>query len=319
MQRRLGRNGPLVSAVGLGLADFAAGPGRIARTLFAPLDQTAKTEVIKAALDGGINWFDTAEMYGFGVSERSLAAALRSLDIAPASVMIANKWFPLFRTARSIAATIDARLSALNGYPIGLYMVHHPYGFSSAASEMKAMAALAKKSLISAVGVSNFSARAMRQAHQTLADLGLPLVANELRFNLLHRGLETNGVLETARELGISLIAYSPLAKGFLSGRFHRDPKALATQGLRRRLMMPQDLTQTAPLMEALSHIAEAHGVNAAEVALAWVLHRLGDSGLAVIGATKPWQASAAASAMALALSDDEMGLLTERSDHALK
>ena len=108
MQRRLGRNGPLVSAVGLGLADFAAGPGRIARTLFAPLDQTAKTEVIKAALDGGINWFDTAEMYGFGVSERSLAAALRSLDIAPASVIIANKWFPLFRTARSIAATTRA-------------------------------------------------------------------------------------------------------------------------------------------------------------------------------------------------------------------
>ncbi|NCU99962.1 MAG: aldo/keto reductase, partial [Proteobacteria bacterium] len=127
-------------------------------------------------------------------------------------------------------------------------------------------------------------ARAMRQAHQTLADLGLPLVANELRFNLLHRGLESNGVLETARELGISLIAYSPLAKGFLSGRFHRDPKALATQGLRRRLMMPQDLTQTAPLMEALSHIAEAHGVNAAEVALAWVLNQPGLQTHALVG-----------------------------------
>lgn len=247
MQRPLGQSGIALSAVGLGLVDFAAGPGFIARRLFAPLDQPAKTAVVAAALAGGINWFDTAEMYGFGASERALAMALKTLGVAPDAVAIATKWFPLGRTAGHIARSIDARLQALGGFPIGLYMVHNPLGLSTTIAEMRAMAALQQRGLIRAVGVSNFSAAAMRRAHRTLAAQGLPLAVNQVRLNLLDRRVERNGVLETARELGISLMAYSPLAKGFLSGRYHREPALLAAQGLRRRLMMPQNLARTAP------------------------------------------------------------------------
>ena len=318
MHRALGQSGITMSAVGLGLADFAAGPGWLARQLFPPLDQPAKTAVVAAALDAGIDWFDTAEMYGFGVSERALAVALKTLQVAPAAVTIATKWFPLGRTAAHIGRSIDARLNALGDYPIGLYMVHHPFGFSTAIAEMRAMAALAKRGLIRAVGVSNFSAPAMRRAHRTLAALGLPLAANQVRFNLLDRRIENNGVLAAAEELGVSLIAYSPLAKGLLSGRFHRDPALLATQGLRRRLMMPQDLKRSAPLIDALSSVASAHGVSEAQIALAWVLQRHGARMFAAVGATRPAQASAAAGAMAVRLGADELGLLTERSDAAL-
>lgn len=318
MHRALGQSGITMSAVGLGLADFAAGPGWLARRLFPPLDQAAKTAVVAAALEAGINWFDTAEMYGFGVSERALAAALATLQVAPEAVTVATKWFPLGRTAAHIGRSIGVRQHALGGYPIGLYMVHHPFGLSTTIAEMRAMAALAKRGLIRAVGVSNFSAPAMRRAHRTLAALGLPLAANQVRFNLLDRRIEHNGVLAAAEELGVALIAYSPLAKGLLSGRYHRDPALLATQGLRRRLLMPQNLARSAPLIDALSAVASAHGVSAAQIALAWVLQRHGACVLAVVGATRPAQASAAAGAMAVRLNADELDLLTERSDAAL-
>lgn len=318
MQRRLGQSEITLSAVGLGLVDFAAGPGWLSRALFPPLDQPAKTAVVAAALGAGIDWFDTAEMYGFGASERALAVALRSLNVAPEAVTVATKWFPLGRTASHLGRSIGARCKALEPYPIGLYMVHHPFGFSTAIAEMRAMASLARRGLIHSIGVSNFSAAAMRRAHRTLAALGLPLAVNQVRFNLLDRRLETNGVLATAQELGISLIAYSPLAKGLLSGRYHREPALLARQGLRRRLMMPQNLRRTAPLIAALDAVAAAHGASAAQVALAWVLQRHGALMLAAVGATRPQQASAAAAAMAISLSANEMALLTERSDYAL-
>ena len=318
MQRKLGRSATTMSAVGLGLVEFAAGPGWLSQRLFSPLDQPAKTAIVAAALGAGVNWFDTAEMYGFGASERALAMALRTLGVAPEAVTVATKWFPLGRTASHIGRSIGARCAALDPYPIGLYMVHHPFGFSSASAEMRAMASLAERGLIRTVGVSNFSAGAMRRAHRTLATLGLPLAANQVRFNLLDRRLETNGVLATAQELGVSLIAYSPLAKGLLSGRYHREPALLASQGLRRRLMMPQNLRRTAPLIEALDAVAAAHGASAAQVALAWVLQRHGELMLAAVGASRPQQATAAAAAMAITLSPDELGLLGERSDYAL-
>ncbi len=317
--RRLGKSGLNVSAVGLGLADFAASETRLARLLFAPLDQGAKTRIIDTALAAGINWFDTAEMYGFGTSERSLASALCALGVEPARVVVASKWFPLLRTAASIVRTFGERQQALAPYPVGLYMVHHPYGFSTVATEMKAMAALATQGKIRAVGVSNFDAKAMRKAHLTLRRFGLPLVANEIRYNLLNRDIEKNGVLETARELEVSLIAYSPLAKGLLSGRFHQHPELLATQGLRRRLMMPQDLSRSAPLMHALGEIAGRQHVSIAQVALAWVLQRHGEILLAVVGATKPWQAEAAGAAMGISLGVDALEALDERSAWALK
>jgi aryl-alcohol dehydrogenase-like predicted oxidoreductase len=123
--RPLGRTGIQVSPIGLGVMEFSGGGGLLGRA-FPVISQENKNSIVKAALDGGINWFDTAEMYGLGVSERSLAAALHAAGKQNEEVVVATKWLPLMRTAGNIPHTIDDRLRELAGYSIGLYMVHQP-------------------------------------------------------------------------------------------------------------------------------------------------------------------------------------------------
>lgn len=111
-------------------------------------------------MDQGVNWFDTAELYGGGVSEASLSKALKAAGKKDGEVVVATKWWPLFRTARNIPRTIEDRIHFLDGFSIDLYMVHQPYGFSSPELEMDAMADLVEAGTIRSVGVSNFSAKA---------------------------------------------------------------------------------------------------------------------------------------------------------------
>ena len=125
-------------------------------------------------------------------------------------------------------------LPAWSPYPIDLYQIHNPLSLSSTAAQMKAMAGLVRAGKIKTVGVSNFGARRMIKAHRLLAAEGIPLVSNQVHYSLLKRGIESNGTMDAARELGITIIAYSPLDQGVLTGRFHEDPtlrKALS--GLR--------------------------------------------------------------------------------------
>jgi len=129
---------------------------------------------VRAALEGGINWFDTAELYGKGVSEASLAMALKAAGKSDAEVVVATKWWPLLRTAGNIPRTIQDRLRFLDGYSISLYMVHQPFSFSSPEAEMDAMADLVVAGKIRSVGVSNFNAERMRRAYHQLKQRGLP-------------------------------------------------------------------------------------------------------------------------------------------------
>ena len=215
--RRLGNTEIRVSPVGLGMMEFGGGGGLLGAA-FPKITQEVKNATVQAALDGGINWFDTAELYGLGVSEASLVAALKSAGKGDDEVVVATKWWPLLRTARNIPHTIGERLRYLDGYSIGLYMVHQPISLSSPEAEMDAMADLVEAGKIRSVGVSNFSAERMRRAHARLARRGLPLAANQVLFSLLERGIERNGILQTAKELGVTIIAYTPLASGLLVG-----------------------------------------------------------------------------------------------------
>ena len=169
--------------------------------------------MIRSALDGGINFFDTAEMYGAGVSEQSLATGLKAAGKTDKDVIIETKWSPFLRTAGNMKVTVEDRLRFLGGYSISNYMVHQPYSFSSPEAEMNAMADLVEAGKIRSVGVSNFNAARMRRAHAALAKRGLPLAVNQMRYSLLHREIETNGVLETAKELGVTIVAYTPIAR----------------------------------------------------------------------------------------------------------
>jgi aryl-alcohol dehydrogenase-like predicted oxidoreductase len=281
------------------------------------IDQDTINGIVETALKGGISWFDTAEAYGGGRSEQTLAAALKALGVKPGAAVVATKWFPLLRTARSIESTIDTRLSCLSPYPIDLYQVHQPISFSSIGAQMKAMAKILKAGKIRSVGVSNFSARRMEQAHAALASEGLVLASNQVRFNLLDRQIEDNGVLESARKLGVTIIAWSPLAQGVLTGRFHEDPDAARKVSMTRKMMNglnPARLARSAPLIEEMRAVARAHGVSVAQVALNWEVSFHGDMVVAIPGATKKAQAEQSAGAVGFKLSKTELARIDELS-----
>lgn len=312
-KRSLGRTDIRVTPIGLGVMEFSGGGGLVGR-VFPVIPQQEKNAIVAAALAGGINWFDTAELYGRGVSERSLAEALKAAGKTDDEVVVATKWWPLFRTAGNIRKTIQDRIRFLDGYSIDLYMVHQPFGLSSPEAEMAAMADLVAAGKIRSVGVSNFSPQRMRRAHKALQERGLPLAANQVRYSLLHREIETNGILETAKELGVTIIAYTPLASGLLTGKYHKNPDLLSRRPLPRRWMIGRDLETSRPLIQAMEEIAPKYNATPAQVALNWLIHFQGETVVTIPGATQVRQAEESAGAMQFRLSGDEMACLDELS-----
>jgi aryl-alcohol dehydrogenase-like predicted oxidoreductase len=307
--RRLGKTDIQITPIGLGCWQFSQG-ANFAGRVWETLPDEAIRSVVAAALKGGIGWFDTAEAYGNGRSEQKLSEALAAAQVKPGAVVIATKWQPFFRTAKSIPSTIDTRISCLGQYPIDLYQVHNPMSFSSIPVQMREMAALLKAGKIRSVGVSNFSARQMQAAHDALAAEGIVLASNQVRFNLLDRRIERNGTLELAKKLGITIIAWSPLAQGILTGRFHEDPRAMRkASGFRRLIgrLGPAMLERTRPLVEELRSIARAHGAAVSQVALSWESSFHGDTVVVIPGASRPQQAEQAAAAGDLRLSPQEL------------
>jgi aryl-alcohol dehydrogenase-like predicted oxidoreductase len=282
--------------------------------MFPEISQETMNGIIRTALDGGINWFDTAEMYGRGRSEQGLANALRAAEKTDDEVIVATKWFPIFRTARNIPRTIHDRIRFLGGYSIDLYMVHQPWGFSSPEVEMDAMADLVQAGKVRSVGVSNFNAEQMRRAHTALQKRGLPLAANQMQYSLLHRKIETNGVLAAAQELGITITAWSPLASGLLTGKFHKDPEILNQTPFGRRMRLRREIERSRPLILALEEIAINHDATPAQIALNWLIHFQGEAVVAIPGASKVKQAEENAGVMNFKLTSDEMARLDELS-----
>ncbi len=311
--RNLGSSDIKISPIGLGTWQFSAAQGL--STYFWPtLADEVTNEIVETALDHGINWFDTAEMYGKGRSEQALALALREAGKSNGEVVIATKWSPAFRTARSIKNTIAERLRCLAGYSIDLHQIHQPISFSSIEAEMEAMAELAAAGMIRAVGVSNFSANQMRRAHKALARRGLSLASNQVKYSLLDRRIERNGVLDTAKELGITIIAYSPLEMGLLSGKFHDNPELLLNTPLLRKMIVRKKLRKSHSLIELLKVCSESYNVTPSQIALNWLINFHGDVVVAIPGATKASHIEQSAGAMNFNLSDQDKIQLDEVS-----
>ena len=316
-KRQLGATDIEVTPVGVGCMQFA-GDGFLSRQMFPGIEQPTVTEIVKTALDAGLSWFDTAEMYGRGHSERVLTTALRQLGAEPADTPIATKWTPLLRTAASIRRTISDRLAALQGYPITLHQIHMPHGsLSPIPRQLDAFAELQEKGLIKAVGVSSFNGPQLATAHAHLAARGITLASNQVRVSLAHRNIERDGTLETARRLGVTLIAFSPLHSGLLTGKFHARPElAAAVPRIRRAIggFTPRGLARTEPLIRELREIGTAHGVSPSVVALSWVISFYRDTVVAIPGASKPAHARDNAAAMDLRLAEKELARLDEIS-----
>ena len=310
--RKLGHSDLEVSPIGLGVMQFAGGSGAI-QAINPAIPEETRIEIVRTALEGGINWFDTAELFGAGKSEKYLTEALDELGEISQRAIIATKWSSYLRFAGNIKKTIQERLDKLSPYSIGLYQIHNPKSFSSTKAEMNAMADLVKGGKIRAVGVSNFNSDQMRVAQDTLEKRGLGLASNQVHYNLLNRKIEYNGVLETARELGISLIAWAPLASGILTGKFHKNPEKLAGIPAVRRKRLEKQLEDSWPVIEELDEIASKYGSEPAQVALAWLIQQ-GEDIVAIPGATRIGHVMEGFGAMNLQLSEQDLTQLDQAS-----
>ncbi|MFX4302414.1 aldo/keto reductase [Alicyclobacillus tolerans] len=292
-RRPLGNSDTFLSAIGLGCWQFSLGKGLVGK-FWDVLDKERIQEIVDESLQNGINWFDTAEIYGRGESERALSQALLANGCQPGEVFIASKWWPIGRRASHILSSIQERQECLAPYPIDLYQIHQPYAFSSIRSQMDAMAKLVEKGAIRYVGVSNFNAKQMRIAHQILSKYGIKLVSNQVKYSLLDRRIERNGIIDVAKELKISIIAYSPLEQGLLTGRFHENPSASTTLSGPRKFQgkfKRQNLLTTKPLIDVLRSLTEKYQATVSQLALNWLITAHGETVLAIPGASKVKQA----------------------------
>jgi len=230
-------------------------------------------EAFTAALQAGVNFFDTAEVYGMGLSEKFLGEFMQQTQ---QPVQIATKFGPLpWRfTGQSVSDALTQSLKRLQVEQIALYQVHWPFAFFlSQKTLMNALADEVKRGRIAAIGVSNYSAEQMRDAHQILADRGVPLAVNQVRYSLLTRQVESKGIVATARELGVTLLAYSPLAQGLLTGKYTIDSAETPT-GARKidPKFTKEGLQKIAPIISLLRSLGEKYDRTPAQVALNWLI-----------------------------------------------
>jgi aryl-alcohol dehydrogenase-like predicted oxidoreductase len=310
-KRQLGQSGIEISALGLGAWQFSGGKGLIGG-YWQGLDEQTTCAIVKTAVAGGINWFDTAQAYGGGESERNLARALQAAGIDSKDIHIATKWWPVMRTAGNLTATIEDRLACLSPYPIAHHIVHQPFSVSSVKKQMHAMADLMDAGKIQSVGVSNFTARAMRKAHRVLQGRGYGLAANQVRYSMVTRGIEHNGILDAAKELGITIIAWSPLEQGLLTGRFHElDEVPKSVSWARRGLIRQTGLEKTRPVVDRMKVLAEKYGASVAQIALNYTINVHGDTIVAIPGASKVSQVQQNLGALEFKLEQAETDELT--------
>ena len=306
---RLGKTDIHISTVGLGCWQFSQAKGLVG-SYWAHLTQEEVTQIVAVSIKKGVNWFDTAEAYGSGSSERALAEGLRFLQISSEDIYIATKWWPTPRFASSIPASARRSQNNLGEYPISIYQVHNPFSLSPKSEQMREMAKLVKAGIIKHVGVSNFNALQMRQAADVLYAEGLRMVSNQVRYSLLDRSIESNGVLEAAEELDISIIAYSPLAQGILTGRFHAEPSLIKARGGFRRFLpdfRKAALDRSRALVHVLRRIGASHQAVPAQIALAWLIQRNPGRVAVIPGASSAAQAEKNAVAMDITLTTDEI------------
>ena len=319
--REIGKTGIKLSSLGLGCWQFSKNAG-FAGKFWPSLSNDNTMKIVQKSLEYGVNWFDTAELYGWGKSEESLSLSLQKLKINSSSHFIATKWWPLFRDAQSIKKTIDKRLHFLHGYPITLHQVHMPLGFSSIEKEMNMMADLVEQGKIKHIGVSNFNQKQMLRAYDTLDKRGIHLTSNQMEYSILNRRIESNGVLETAKKLNISIIAYSPLAQGIVSGKFHDNPELiknmhrLRKRKLYNRIHRGNGLPSSKPVIEELKNIAKNHHSTPSQIALSWLINYHGNTVFAIPGATNVKQTEENMKAATIQLSQTELDNLNRVSEH---
>ena len=305
-RRRLGSQGLEVSAEGLGCMGMSE--------FYGPTDETEAIATIHRALDLGIDFLDTADMYGPFTNERLVGRALAGRrDEVVLATKFGNErredgsWVRINGRPEYVRAACEASLSRLGVEHLDLYYQHRVDKTVPIEETVGAMAALVSEGKVRYLGLSEAAPATVRRAHAVH-----PITALQTEYSLWSRDPEEE-ILPTVRELGIGFVAYSPLGRGFLAGRF-RGPDDLRDEGdFRSRHPRFQDdnLARNLKLLQGLEEIAAGKGVTAAQLALAWVLHR----GLDVVpipGTKRRRYLEENVAAAALELSDDDLARLDE-------
>jgi aryl-alcohol dehydrogenase-like predicted oxidoreductase len=271
--------------------------------------QTHTDEDIRKAFDASINlgirFIDTAEVYGSGYSERLLGKFLKDTE---QPLLVATKFFPWpWRFTKGfIPRALKASLERLGLEAVDLYQIHWPSPMMSPETMMEGMLECVKLGWTRTVGVSNFGQKHMLRAYSTLARHGIPLASNQVHYSLLNRNVEWNGTLARCRELGVRLIAYSPLEKGLLTGKYSLEnppPGVRASQYADMLRRLP-------PVIKLLQEIGQNHGdKSVSQVSLNWLICK---GALPIPGAKNLRQAEENAGGAGWQLTDEEVARLDE-------
>ena len=273
-------------------------------------DSSYDFETIRAAyttsVRAGVTLLDTAEMYGNGESERIIGRLLREDAEHRARIVVATKFMPFpWRTpfAGALMGSLRASLDRLGLPSVHLYQIHGAISLRSARTEAAALAAAFRAGLVKAVGVSNYSERELRTIHAALAAHGIPLATNQVEYSLLRTMPERGGLLRACAELGVTVLAYSPLGMGRLTGKYDaRNPPP----GRRNFSAFPME--EIDPIVAELRRIGAAHGGRTpSQVALNWIICK---GAVPIPGAKNAAQAEQNAGALGWRLTQDEVAAL---------
>ena len=269
-------------------------------------------QVFLTSIAEGIRFLDTAEVYGSGRSERMTGKFLKETD---QPVLVATKFFPLpWRlTSDSVPAALKRSLERLQMETVDLYQVHMPSPLFSPETAMEGMIKCVNQGWTRTVGVSNYNQSQMIRAYSTLERNSISLASNQVHFSLLNREVEKNGLLARCKELGVRLIAYSPLEMGLLTGKYTSKNPPPGNRGGRYANL----LNKIEPLLKLMNEVGQEHGGKSnPQVALNWVICK---GALPIPGAKKASQALQNAGALGWKLSEEEVARLDEASDRVLQ
>lgn len=261
--RRLGRSDLKVTSVGLGVWQWG---DTSFWTFGKDFDRKDIDQVWWRNLEAGVNFIDTAEIYGKGASERIVGELLKDTK---QDLVIASKLYPEKDSVEEVWKAVEGSLERLGIDFIDLYQVHWWPPKMPISGVMEELDAVVQEGMVRYIGVSNFSIEQVEEAQSHLEHT--EIVSNQVHYSLLHRDPETEGLVEHHRKNGIAIIAYSPLEQGILTGKFTPDHPPGGFRADKPRFS-PEGLKAVRPVLEVLDEAARAHGKTMAQASLAWLL-----------------------------------------------
>jgi len=302
--RKLGKSDLKVSRIGLGGMQFgSAGIGIH--------DKKKMKEIINHALDNGVNFIDTAEIYGRGISESVIGETIKERGDRD-DLVIATKVYPMHLNYKEVIKAAEWSLKRLQTEVIDLYQVHHPNCYVPISETMEAMENLLRDGKVRYVGVSNFQTCLTEETITSLKSG--EIIANQLEYNILMRGIEQS-ILPHLRERGIVTIAYSPLSGGLLTGKYD-ETSEFPKEDRRSQwalLANKQNRLEMKPLLKIMKDIAEKYNATIPQVAINWLLKY--DDVFPIVGAKSIEQIETNIGAAKWKMSDEEWNRITSASD----